>query len=120
MPAASKVTLAVLRIITIVLLVLLASTLLFFGVANLVHPDVPDSALGQNTLVCLMFIAAGLFSIYAIFRPMSGGVVLCISGLVFFTAVIANPVAVPVILIGALSIARSKAASWRSPRGSHA
>ncbi len=35
----------------IILLLLLASFLLFFGVANLIYPDVPDENLTQNTMV---------------------------------------------------------------------
>jgi hypothetical protein len=90
-----------------VLLIFLSAFLLLFGVGNLVQPDVPDSALGQNTLVCLMLIVTGLISIYAIFRAFSGGIALCFCGLVFFVIVIVNPIAIPVIVVGTLSIGRS-------------
>ena len=44
----------------IVLLLLFAAFLLFFGVANLIHPDVPDEYLTQNTLVCLGVCGLGI------------------------------------------------------------
>ena len=94
----------VLSIITIVLGVLMVSLLLLFGVANLINPDVPDSYLDQNTRVCVMSILTGLVIIYAIFRPYSGGILLCICALTF----ILNPVAVPIILLGVLSIIRGR------------
>jgi hypothetical protein len=92
--------------ITIVLGVLLAAFLLLFGVANLINPDVPDNYLEQNTRVCVMFILTGLLTIYTIFRPYSGGILLCICALVFFVIVINNPVSIPIILFGILSIVR--------------
>jgi len=98
----------VLSVITIVLGVLMASFLLLFGVANLIKPDVPYSYLDQNTRVCVMFILTGLVIIYAILRPYSGGILLCIFALIFFIIIIVNPVAVPVILIGILSIIRGR------------
>jgi hypothetical protein len=96
-----------LAVITIVLGVLLASLLLLFGIANLINPDVPDSYLDQNTRVCVMFILTGLVSIYALCRPFSGGILLClcVAPLGF---IIVNPVAVPVLLFGVLSIMRSR------------
>lgn len=96
----------VLSIITIVLGVLTASFLLLFGVANLINPDVPDSYLDQNTLVCVMFILTGLIIIFAIFRPYFAGIILSISALVFFIFIINNPVVIPIILFGVLSIIR--------------
>ena len=98
----------VLSVITIVLGVLMASFLLLFGVANLIKPVVPYSYLDQNTRVCVMFILTGLVIIYAILRPYSGGILLCIFALIFFIIIIVNPVAVPVILIGILSIIRGR------------
>ena len=98
----------VLSIITIVLGVLIASFLLLFGVANLINPDVPDSYLDQNTLVCVMFVLTGLLIIFAIFRPYFGGIILCISALVFFIFIIINPVVIPIILFGVLSIIRGR------------
>lgn len=96
----------VFNIITIILGVLMATFLLLFGVANLINPDVPESYLEQNTRVCVMFILTGLVIIYAIFRPYSGGIILFICALVFFVIIINNPVSIPVILVGILSIIR--------------
>ena len=98
----------VLSIITIILGVLIASFLLLFGVANFINPDVPDSALDQNTRVCVMIILTGLIIIFAIFRPYFGGMILCICALVFFIIIIINPVVIPIILFGVLSIIRGR------------
>lgn len=108
MHSSDKGTSRVLSVITIVLGVLMASFLLLFGVANLIKPDVPYSYLDQNSRVCVMFILTGLVIIYAILRPYSGGILLCIFALIFFIIIIVNPVAVPVILIGILSIIRGR------------
>ena len=99
---------SVLSVITIALGILMAFFLLLFGVANLINPDVRESYLDQNTRVCVMFILTGLVIIYAIFRPYSGGIFLCICALTFFIIVIINPVAVPIILLGVLSIIRGR------------
>ena len=96
-----------LGVITIFLGVLLASLLLLFGIANLINPDVPDSYLDQNTRVCVLFILAGLVSIYALFRPFSGGILLCLC-VVPLGFMMVNPVAVPVLLLGVLSIVRGR------------
>jgi hypothetical protein len=66
-----------LRIITTILGVLMASLFLIFDVGNLINPDVLDSALDQNTRVCVTVIFTGVVSIYTLFRPYSGGIVLC-------------------------------------------
>jgi hypothetical protein len=108
MPFTQKGAPLVLSIVTIILAVLFTSFLLIFGVANLLLPDVPESDLNQNTRVCTMFVLTGLISIYAIFRPYPGGIALCICGLVFFIVVITNPVAVPAIVLGVLSIIRGR------------
>ncbi|MBA4312732.1 MAG: hypothetical protein C0417_08890 [Chlorobiaceae bacterium] len=93
-------------IITIVLGILVASFLLLIGVVELIDPHVPDNYLNQNTRVCIMVILTGLVTIYAIFRPYSGGILLCICALVFFVIVINNPIFIPIILFGILSIVR--------------
>ncbi len=106
MQTSTKGSYRILNVITIVLGVLVASFLLLFGVGNLIIPDVPDSYLNQNTRVCIMLILTGLVTIYTIFRPYSGGILLCICALVFFVIVINNPVSIPIILFGILSIIR--------------
>ena len=72
-----------LSVITIIPAVLLASFFLFFGVANLISPDVPSSYLAENTLVCAMLILTAAVLIYALFRPYSGGFFLCICAVPF-------------------------------------
>ena len=74
---------SLLSVITIIPAVLLASFFLFFGVANLISPDVPSSYLAENTLVCAMLILTAAVMIYALFRPYSGGFFLCICALPF-------------------------------------
>jgi len=108
MNSSKKSSYSLLNIITIILGVLIASFLLLFGVANLINPDVPDKYLDQNIRVCVMFILTSLIIIYAIFRPYSGGILICISSLIFFIIVIINPVVVPLILFGILSIIRDR------------
>ncbi len=97
-----------LNVIAIVLGVLMALVLLLFGVANLINPDVPDDYLDQNVRVCVMFMLTGLVTIYAIFRPFSDGILLCLGAVAFFIVVIINPVVVPVLLFGILSIIRGR------------
>jgi hypothetical protein len=94
----------VLSVITIAFGILMTSFILLFGVANLISPDVPESYLDHNTRVCVVLILTGLVIIYAIFRPYSGRIILCICALIFFIIVISNPVAYPIILLGVLSI----------------
>lgn len=95
---------AVFRIFTIILGVLLAAFVLLFGVANLINPDVPEGYLDQNTRVCIMLIITGLMTIFAMFRPFFGGILLGIFGVIFFILVTRNPVALPVILLSILFV----------------
>jgi hypothetical protein len=70
-------------VITIIPAVLLASLFLFLGVVNLISPDVPERALAENTLVGAMLILTAVVMIYALFRPYSGGFLLCICAVPF-------------------------------------
>jgi len=101
-----------LAVITIIPGVLLASAFLFLGVVNLISPDVPSSALGQNTRVCATLILTATVLIYALFRPYSGGFVLCICAVVFGFIFHFHPfwvaVAGLVLLIGVLSVIRGR------------
>lgn len=72
-----------LSVITIILAVLLVSLFLFLGVVNLISPDVPERALAENTLVSAMLILTAAVLIYALFRPYSGGFLLCICAVPF-------------------------------------
>lgn len=50
--------------ISLILIVLglpAAASFLLFGIAQLIHPDVPVEYLGQNTVACLVLIALGTF-----------------------------------------------------------
>jgi len=42
------------NVFLIILGLFLAGFLLLFGVANLIHPDVPEAYLKQNTITCLV------------------------------------------------------------------
>ena len=102
---------ATLRIITVILGILMAFFFLLFGVANLINPDVPNSHLNQNTRVCVMLIIIGVASIYAFFRPYSGGILLCIIAgslgfIVYSTAILI--LAVPILLVGVLFFMRGR------------
>jgi small-conductance mechanosensitive channel len=50
--------------VIIVVCLLLAGFLLLFGVANLIHPDVPPAYHAQNTLVCAGVCALGLVLLF--------------------------------------------------------
>jgi len=68
---------------TLIPTVLLASFFLFLGVVSLISPDVPESALAENTRVSAMLILTAAVLIYALFRPYSGGFFLCICAVPF-------------------------------------
>ena len=108
----SKISLSTtLRIITITLGVLMAFFFLLFGIANLINPDVPDDYLNQNTRVCVMLIITGVVSIYALFRPYSGGILLCIIAVSFGFIVYSTAIlilAVPILLLGVLFFIRGR------------
>ena len=103
-PSTSSCT--TLRVITTILCVLMASLLLFFGVGNLINPDVADGYLDLNTRVCLMVIFTGVVSIYTLFRPYSGGILLCICAVAlgFVSWVFNNPISIAILLLGGLSV----------------
>lgn len=52
-----------LNLVFVVVCLLLGGVLLFFGVANLIHPVVPDAYRAQNTLICLGASALGLVAL---------------------------------------------------------
>ena len=90
-----------------IMLVLVACVLLLFGAGNLIHPDVSETYLNQNTRICLMMIITGLFAVYSVFRPLSGGILLCVCvvGLTLvFRGFLRNPVTPFVLIAGALSV----------------
>ena len=103
---------SLLAVITIIPGVLLVSAFLFLGVVNLISPDVPSSALGQNTRVCATLILTAAVLIYALFRPYSGGFFLCICAVLFGFVFHFHPfwvaVAGLVLLIGVLSVIRGR------------
>jgi hypothetical protein len=105
MQSVAKKPTPVFSIITIILGGVIVVFGLLFGVANLIHPDVPDSFLAQNTRVCVMLIITSLITLYAIFRPNIGGILLCISAIAYFV-IVGNPLVYPIFLMGILSIIR--------------
>jgi len=48
------------NLIIIIADLIIGGVILLFGVANLVHPDVPDAYLKQNTKICLIVCAIGV------------------------------------------------------------
>jgi hypothetical protein len=105
-------------LIVIALGVLLTTILLGFGVLNLINPDVPSEHLVQNTLVCMILIFTGLVSIYAFFRPYSGGFFLLICTVVLsfiFGGFFRNPITYVVLLFGVLSVIRGGLSRWTPP-----
>lgn len=92
-----------LKIIRIIVGALMALFLLLFGVANLINPEVGESHLDQNTRICVMMIITGLAAIYAIFQPLTGGILLCFLsvGLGFiFSGFFHNPITPAVMIVG--------------------
>ena len=81
----------------------MALFLLLFGVANLINPEVSESFLDQNTRICVMMIITGVVAVYAIFSPLTGGILLCVLavGLGFvFGGFFHNPITPAVMLVG--------------------
>ena len=93
-------------IIQVILGVPFALILLIFGIANLAHPDVPDSYLERNTAVCIMVIGASLIMLFAMFRPYVGGIIILVYSVAFFIIIPGNPLVYPIILIGVFSFIR--------------
>ena len=48
------------NVFIIIVGVIVSGFLLFFGIANLINPDVPEAYLNQNTKVCLMVCSIGM------------------------------------------------------------
>jgi peptidoglycan/LPS O-acetylase OafA/YrhL len=99
-----------LTVLTIVLGAVVAVLLLLLGVANLIHPDVPPAYLAQNTRICAWVCLVGVLIVYALFRPRSGGVLLCIMAVPMGYKIPA--VGGLALLLGVLSVIRGR----RSPR----
>lgn len=101
-------------VVTIVLGVLMAFVFLFFGITHLIGPDDPGSYLDLNTLntrICVIVTFIGVVSVYALFRPYSGGIILCICAVSLGFIIYAIEVlilAVPILLIGVLSVIRGR------------
>ena len=85
----------------------MALFLLLFGMGYLINPEVPDSYIAQNTRICVMMIFTGLVAAYAIFRPLTGGVLLCICAFGLghiFHGFFRNPMTPAILLVGAFFI----------------
>lgn len=67
-----------LLVITIIPAVLLASVFLFWGVHSLANPFVSERLRAENTGICAALILTAAILAYALFRPYSGGFLLCI------------------------------------------
>jgi len=93
-----------------IIIVILAATMSIFGLlmglGNLIQPTVPEQYLEQNTRVCVGLIISSLVIMYAVFRPYSGGILICICAVVYFI-IVNNPLVYPIILLGVLSIIRA-------------
>ena len=98
----------VLAVVTIIPGVLLASLFLLFGVANLINPDVPESALEENFRICVAVCLNAVVLIYALFRPYFGGLALCVCAVA--VALMSFPLSVPFLALGVLSIIRGRIA----------
>ncbi len=82
---------------------LMAAILLLFGTASLINPDVPESYLNQNTRICVMMMITGVISVYSLFHPYSGGLLLCVcaAGMgIIFKGFFHNPLTPMVMITG--------------------
>jgi hypothetical protein len=52
-----------LSILIIIAGLLIGGLILLFGLANLIHPDVPDEYLKQNTIICISFCILGVLAL---------------------------------------------------------
>lgn len=105
-----SVTYVLLTIFTAATGLLIASVFLLFGVAHLINPDVPESYLAQNTLMCLTVILTGMVIVYALFRPYSGGFLLALCAVaisIVSQRFFQNPLTTPVLMLGVLCFVRS-------------
>jgi hypothetical protein len=94
------------NIIIVILAVTMSIFGLLMGVANLIQPTVPEQYLEQNTRVCVMLTISSVVIMFAVFRPFSGGILICICAVVYFI-IVNNPLVYPIILLGILSIIRA-------------
>jgi hypothetical protein len=102
---------SVFAIIIIALGVLMAVAFMLIGLINLISPDVPASAFDENTLVSITLIFTSVLLIYSLFRPHSGGYLLCACAFAFsfvfhfhFFWILA---AILILLLGILSVIRA-------------
>lgn len=91
---------------------LLALFFLVMGVANLVSPDVPSEALGENTRVCITLILTAAVIVYSFFSPFIGGWILLIWAIPFAAVFHFHPIfgflAGLIFLIGGASVIRGR------------
>ncbi|MHC1777768.1 MAG: hypothetical protein AB9834_20380 [Lentimicrobium sp.] len=81
--------------------IVMASFLWLFGLGNLINPTVPENYLDQNTRICVMMMITGVIAVYSLFRPYSGGLLLCAcaAGMgIIFKGFFHNPLT-PVVMI---------------------
>jgi uncharacterized membrane protein HdeD (DUF308 family) len=91
------------RSIRLIIGIFMAIILITVGVVNLINPDVPIGFMDKNTHVCSMLILTGAITIYALFRPFSGGLLICLctAGLGYvFGGYLQNPTTPVVLLLG--------------------
>ena len=67
-----------LRVFTMAPAAMLASAFVFWGVHSLLYPFVPQELLAQSALVSAVLVLTAAILVYALFRPLSGGYLLCI------------------------------------------
>ena len=111
-----------LKIIRIILGVLAAFFLLLYAVVNLINPEVSESYLNQNTLICVMMIITGVVVVFAIFRSLFGGILLCILSVVLgfvFGGFFHNPITPGVMLFGVFFIFAGYMARRKHRKGSN-
>lgn len=91
------------RTIRLIVGIFMAIILMTVGVVNMINPEVPPGFLDKNTQICVMLILTGAITIYALFSPFTGGLLICLctAGLAYvFGGYLQNPITPVVLLLG--------------------
>jgi len=102
--------------------IVLAAFFLLFGISNLIHPDVGEEFLSQNTRNCIMMTVMGLAMLCGVFVRYWGSILMCICTVPFVVVFHFHPIYVGfasiVLLLGMYFFLRDRQ-SRRSDNGDH-
>ncbi|HJX31037.1 MAG TPA: hypothetical protein VJ624_04195 [Thermodesulfobacteriota bacterium] len=102
--------------------IVLAAFFLLFGIGNLIHPDVGEEFLAQNTRNCIMMIVMGLAMLCGVFFRYWGSILMFICTVPFVIIFHFHPIfigfALIVLLLGMYFFLRGRQ-SRRSDKDDH-